>query len=137
MRENGVYDNTRIIIVSDHGAGLGQFEDLIVNMEDGTSIDAEAYNALLLFKDFACNDPFQSEATFMSNADVPVLAMQGLFEDMKNPFTDDVISDKIKKAGLLALVYRDNVTETTFNDPDGYCYVSGNIFDPGCWSLGK
>ena len=29
MRENDVYDNTRIIIVDDHGKELGQFDNMI------------------------------------------------------------------------------------------------------------
>ena len=48
MRENGVYDNTRIILVSDHGKDLNQ--DNSFKLADGT--DKALYYPLLMVKDF-------------------------------------------------------------------------------------
>ncbi|MDR1637320.1 MAG: YidC/Oxa1 family membrane protein insertase [Treponema sp.] len=50
LRENGAYDNTRIVVVSDHGANLeSPFSGNIV-LPKGMRV--ENYNPLLLFKDF-------------------------------------------------------------------------------------
>lgn len=87
LRENGVYDNTRIILVSDHAAGLAQFPDRI--MEDGT--DTMTYNPLLMVKDFG-SKTFTTSEEFMTNADVPYLSIEGLIEDPQNPFTGNRIS---------------------------------------------
>ena len=46
LREQGVYDNTRIILVGDHGKGLAQY-DLYCN-----GVDMEYYLPLLMVKDF-------------------------------------------------------------------------------------
>ena len=48
LKAKDVYDNTRIIIVSDHGKELGQFASLKINSE----LDIQAYSPLLLVKDF-------------------------------------------------------------------------------------
>lgn len=82
MRENGVYDNTRIIIVSDHGVNLYQRDDLV--LEDGFDIE---YNyALLMVKDFE-NSELETSEDFMTCADVPALAVEDVIEDPVNPFT--------------------------------------------------
>ena len=96
MKEWGVYDNTRIIIVSDHGFDLEQFDDLL--FENG--VDVEAVNPLLLVKDFDCRGVFKTDDQFMMNADVPALAMQDLIEDPKSPFTGNPIDMEPKKDGV-------------------------------------
>ena len=82
LRANDCYDNTRIIIVSDHGRGIDY---------DSACNDAVAwYQALLLYKDFDSNEPLSYDYTFMTNADTVFLAKEGLeAEGVKdvNPFT--------------------------------------------------
>ena len=80
LRENGVYDNTRIILVADHGRSLGQFG---VTCE---SQDMESFMPLLMVKDFNAKG-FNTSEEFMTNADTPVLATKGLIKDPVNPFT--------------------------------------------------
>lgn len=87
LRENGVYDNTRIIIVSDHGRNLGLFD---MEIGDKTHEDLMWYNALLLVKDFNSTG-FTTDYTFMTNADTPTLAFEGLFESPVNPTTGNAI----------------------------------------------
>lgn len=93
LRENGVYDNTRIILVADHGAGLGQFDSLI--LDDGS--DMEALNPLLMVKDFD-SEVFSASMDFMTNADTPYLAMKDLMEKPANPFTGKEF-EKAEKQG--------------------------------------
>ena len=82
LKENGVYDNTRIIIVSDHGRGLGQFD----YQKMDTGFDTGWFRCLLMVKDFD-KKGFETDKRFMTNADVPKLVTQGLFKDPKNPYT--------------------------------------------------
>ena len=93
LKANGVYDNTRIIFVSDHGAELGLRKDAFT--EDG--VDILRFNALLLVKDFGSHGQLKSDDTFMTNADVPTLATDGLFEQPVNPFTGRVINGREDK----------------------------------------
>lgn len=95
LREKGVYDNTRIIIVSDHGRNLNyllnmQFSDRgekFTRSED----DAMYYDALLLVKDFNSQE-FTIDNTFMTNADTPTLAFSGMIDHPVNPFTGNQIT---------------------------------------------
>jgi hypothetical protein len=91
LRENEVYDNTRIILVSDHGRDLAVFDT------DYTDplYDIEYYQSLLLVKDFYA-EGFTTSEDFMTNADVPTLAVEGLIEEPVNPFTGNAISSDYK-----------------------------------------
>ncbi|MBE7002538.1 MAG: hypothetical protein E7421_07630, partial [Ruminococcaceae bacterium] len=93
LREQGVYDNTRIIIVSDHGRDLFQ-----VPGEDSDMHDITFYQPMLLVKDFDTHGFTVSEA-FMTNADVPSLAVDGLIGNPVNPFTGNPINSSAKLEG--------------------------------------
>ncbi|MCR5790907.1 MAG: hypothetical protein K6G83_13550 [Lachnospiraceae bacterium] len=81
LRELGVYDNTRIIIVADHGFYVFAFPQMIY--EGGTSF--EQFNPLLMVKDFGEED-YKTSEELMSNADTCAIAMEGIIEDPVNPF---------------------------------------------------
>ena len=83
LRENGVYDNTRIILVSDHGNGLGLRENM--TLENGMNL--LFFNALLMVKDFGSHGEVRTEDAFITNADVPALAAEGITAQPKNPFS--------------------------------------------------
>ena len=91
LKENDVFDNTRIIIVSDHGMYLKSknFDDLTLEdiMSFKVSSMASMYNPLFMVKDFNSNAPFRSDFTFMTNADTLFIAKSGLNVYNKNPFT--------------------------------------------------
>lgn len=135
MRENGVYDNTRIIIVADHGYELHQWEDLIYD----ESLDIEMINPLLMAKDFGATG-FTTSNEFMTVGDVPTIALDGLVEDPVNPFTGNPINSDEKNAEPQIITTSDrwNVRDyqmgTTFNTEDGHTYsVHDNIFDFDNW----
>jgi hypothetical protein len=73
LKEKNVYDNTRIIITSDHGDSFDTdlFEDT----------GMESYNPLLMVKPFDSRGTLAISGKFMTNADVPSLASV----DMDNP----------------------------------------------------
>ena len=118
LREQGVYDNTRIIIVSDHGYDL----DLLPSgIENGSTW--EWFNPLFLVKDFDA-EGFTVSEEFMTNADTPVLALEGIVNDPVNPFTGNRISSDPKYDGDL-LIFESHEFIITRNN--------GNTFLPGNW----
>ncbi len=135
LKNLGVYDNTRIILVADHGYLLEQFEDLI--HADG--LDVEAVNPLLMVKDFNSRTPFTIDNTFMTNADVPSIATEGLVKKSINPFTGvSLDGTEIKENGVLVTDKRSfpslTKTETTFDLSGAHWWtVHDNIFDLDNW----
>ncbi len=91
LRDQDVYDNTRIIIVSDHGRGLQIFDQT-----EDPMYSTEYYAPMLLVKDFDA-EGFTVSEEFMTNADVPALSMEGIIEDPVNPFTGNPIDTAGKK----------------------------------------
>lgn len=85
LKTNGVYDNTRIIIVSDHGS-VNLSSDLVNNIE---GLNKNCVVATLMVKDFNAKGPVTIDNSFMSNADTPWIAVQGIIpqEKQNNPFT--------------------------------------------------
>ena len=126
LRENDAYDNTRIILVSDHGKELRRFPELTIDVDDGDkdiNIDMLESNCLLMVKDFNATE-FTVDRQFMTNADTPTLATQGLIDNPVNPYTGNPIDSSPKQAPELHLLY---------------CYEwdtlknNGNTFLPGHW----
>jgi len=136
LKTNGVYDNTRIIIVSDHGRGSSDFPGNI-KLPNGDSL--QSFNALLMVKDFnAKGDPVSSDV-FMTNGDVPVLALEDIINEPVNPFTEIPLRpDKddgivITTIGAVS-TYRHN--KYTYNiAKNQWLYVKDNIFDPSNWKI--
>jgi len=103
LRENGVYDNTRIIIIADHGIGAGNLisnEPLSIKGES-----RETYNPVFLYKDFNSHGTLSINNDFMTNADVPFFTLDGLLENPTNPFTGNPITTLPKKDGILITTY--------------------------------
>ena len=114
MREQGVYDNTRIIIVSDHGRDIGQFEQY--KLPEGPEITCA--NSILMVKDFDSKG-FGVDNSFMTTADTPSIAIEGMIDNKCNPFTGNPISMESKFGGV-------NVVLRT---PGGLTY--GNTYEYG------
>lgn len=115
LREQGVYDNTRIILVADHGRDLYQVPGEASDMHDITF-----YQPLLLAKDFHSHG-FTISEEFMTNADVPTLAINGLIENPVNPFTGNPINSDGKLAD------KQYVTQSKIynvSENNGYQYVA-------------
>lgn len=136
LRENNVYDNTRIIIVSDHGRdrNLNDFQ----NFKE-PSLPA-SYNPLLLVKDFNSNNDLITDNTFMTNADTLFLAKEGLNISDTNPFTGNKFVQE-KDKGCQLLTYKDNTCNTVdmydaykFSIQKSAYHVHDNIFDPANWT---
>lgn len=116
LREMGIYDNTRIILVSDHGYGLDQSGTWCENY------DMEFFMPLLMVKDFNATG-FTVCEDFMTNGDTSVLATSGLIENPVNPFTKKPINSDLK-AGPQTVFFTDQWNTYENN---------GNVFLPGKW----
>ena len=132
MRANGVYDNTRIIIVADHGRALGQFDNVIC---EGT--DIEYFTPLLLVKDFNATG-FTISDEFMTNADTPTLATAGIIENPTNPFTNKPINSDAK-AGPQSILFSEAIDTSdavgsTFPSGKWYLYEGDDPLDIENWT---
>jgi len=121
LKANDCYDNTRIIIVSDHGFGLSNFSDLLIT---GThQIDAEWFTPLLMVKDFGSHGELVQSEEFMTNADTPYLATKDVIENPVNPFTGKAITNDAKNGEQKIL----------YSGEWGVDKNNGNTFKPGQW----
>lgn len=132
LKEQGVYDNTRIILVSDHGKGLNQYG----RMDDFIELEANA--AVLLMKDFDSHG-YQVSDEFMTIADVPAYAVDGLIEEPTNPYTGHRITKEDKFSNPVHVTSSGNWEiekncGNVFDTSDGVWYeVRDNIFDQSNW----
>lgn len=125
LKENGVYDNTRIIIVADHGRPVYHFEELVNGPQDVID-NAELYYPLLMIKDFNSTE-FTTSDEFMTNADVPTYAFSGLIENPINPFTGNLITNTAKEGEQYITTSR--IWDINANN--------GNTFVPSTWWVVK
>lgn len=95
LKKIGVYDNTRIIFVADHGFPM-DFNVSIFNDFSDASIPCGA-NPLLMFKDFNASGKLKTDEQFMTNADTLFLAKQDLPISDINPFTGNKLVQKKDK----------------------------------------
>jgi len=132
LKENNVYDNTRIILVSDHGAAP------VFKYRTNLPFNIEWYNALLMVKDFNASGNLITDNTFMSNGDVPYIALNGQIENLLNPFTGREISTSLKSNPL----YITMSASFSLSDPDSKIlnfdphmdyYIHTNLFDTQNW----
>lgn len=133
LRENSCYDNTRIIIVSDHGSGSNN--PLVTSKQS-------SYMPLLLVKDFNSNDKLKYDYTFMTNADTILLSIDNLDGVSKiNPYTGNTLKEE-KNDGINAYPVLYDIewnapkitsyTEFTLDKTQGW-HIKDNIFDQSNW----
>ena len=122
LREHGVYDNTRIILVSDHGYDVRHLDLTIPNCPDPSLSDVELYMPLLLVKDFYAED-FQISDDFMTIADVPTFACNEIIENAVNPYSGYSILQPQAKQMVFVLGSNESKIQTN----------NGNTFLPGIW----
>jgi len=137
LREQGVYDNTRIILVSDHGTNLG-YSGMY---SEKAGVDIAYYNPILLVKDFGSETPFSFSNEFMTNADTPVLAFSGLIDHPVNPATGVPVTDDLKRNDEQEICYSERrfegFEEYAFPRATYYVLKNREVMDPENWSVKK
>ncbi len=134
LRKQGVYDNTRIILVSDHGRDLGIFDSA-----EKSLYDTEYYRPILLVKDFDA-EGFSTSEEFMTNADVPTLATQEIIESPVNPFSGKAIDSSFKTENDTHYVILSTLWDVSVNNgnqflPAEWAAVSGDVDDRKSWTF--
>lgn len=139
LRENGVWDNTRIIVVSDHGRYLKQFPEMVGWYGEGDQqdeLDLLGTNCLLMVKDFNSQE-FTVNDSFMTNADTPALAMEGLINNPVNPYTGNPITTDGKNGDGVRVFFSFDWNTSHNNGKTflpGYWFtVRDDVFDPDNW----
>ncbi|TXJ21581.1 hypothetical protein EPJ79_10810 [Brachyspira aalborgi] len=129
LKENDIYDNTKIIIVSDHGAGVN-------TTSTNKNINfINPYNALLMYKDFNSRGEIKIETNFMTIADTPYLATKHI-PNIQNPFNNKLITNDYKNKGVYLIRVNSWRPEGQFSNRynfNQYYYVKDNIFDINNW----
>lgn len=132
LKQNQIYDNTKIIIVSDHS---GYFSPSVFDKNDMGQF--KVFNSMLYFKDFNSKGDIITDDAFMTIADVPYLASMHL-DNPKNPFTGKLIANKNKSSGIQVIELKDG--EPNANEKMKYNYrqsyiIKDNIFEKTNWVL--
>lgn len=140
LKNNGIYDNTRIIIVADHAF----YHDTLKFKDFSKPEDYAWYNPLLLFKDFNENGEVKIDNSFMTHAETVNFARKDLNVSDINPWTGEklktlgdfreftIIDIKESSGKFNPQYWKDKVD---FTDVDNVSYtVHDNIFDEKNWT---
>jgi len=135
LKAEGVYNNTRIILVSDHGSQINYVMKPFPSMPS----NIDNYHPILLVKDFNADGELTIDMTFMTNADVPFLATKDQIENPVNPFTGNTISIANKENPLYIAVsgsvhLGDPLQTRIYLDPGKDYYVHGGMLEEKNWS---
>jgi len=122
LRENGLYDNTRIILVSDHGTHNGLLDET-----DDLTTDIDYYLPLLMVKDFNAKG-FTTSDAFMTNADVPTLSFEGLVESPVNPYTGNPINSSYKEEHANSMLFSPTTGRSRRTTVINSCLLNGQPF---------
>lgn len=136
LRQNGVFDNTRIIIVADHGYNipLEAFDEF-----DNPKVPS-FFNTLFMVKDFNCNGELKVDNSFMTNADTIFFAKKDLGLSEINPISGkELVQNKKNGVNIYSVdpeewsVYK-MYDKTQFTiDLTKAWHVSDNIFEQSNW----
>ncbi|MBR6198727.1 MAG: YidC/Oxa1 family membrane protein insertase, partial [Spirochaetales bacterium] len=140
LKDNDIYDNTRIIITADHGRDITMNDLYPAFAGSGISADnPAANNPLLMVKDFNADGELKTDNSFMTNADTIFFAIKDLPVSDINPFTSNQLTQE-KENGVVIHCDSDwnaavqkHRTAFTYNPKEGFI-IRDNIFNPKNWT---
>lgn len=140
LKANDAYDNTKIIIVADHGIGYGATADENYTTPAlGNGYNKDHLNPLLLVKDYNSTGPIKTDMSFMTNADTPSIAFKDVIENPINPFTGKPVTSDSKTEGILTTtddIFMPHHSSSSYIftvKPDSWYRVKDNIFVDENW----
>lgn len=92
LKQESVYDNTRIVISADHGGGGG-----VRDVTGYSCLPRNELACLLMVKDFDSKGALKIDRSFMTNADVPSMVVKDLIDNPINPATGNDITKIVLK----------------------------------------
>ena len=124
LKENSVYDNTRIIFVADHAYGNFILNNSIFDTDfKDKTLQQTYYMPILMMKDFNAAGELSLNMNFMTNADVPIMATDG-FDNVtspltKNPFTGKTFKEtKEKEEIIIGNIIEDDILNIYLKEKD-------------------
>ena len=138
LKENGIWDNAKIIILSDHG-WHGYNNNIPTNITvSQTGGQLQKFNNVLMIKDFGATKEFSVDSTFMTSADVPTLVTKGIIDNPVNPFTKkSLYTDKDSGVIIPITAWKplQKHSEYTYDfGDDEWLRVKDNIFKQENWT---
>lgn len=136
LKANGIYDNTRIIIASDHGCPY--YVD--TPYSEKTTKNILNYNPVLMIKDFNSNEKFSVKNEFHTLADIPQFTLKNIIKNPVNPYTNkSLIAPTPKETTILMHINGYWQKEQFRTNPKFYLKhatfrtVKNDIFDDKNW----
>ena len=136
MKDNGVYDNTRIIIISDHGKNIYSPGFKKQRLPGSKKKSSPVYwNNTFMVKDFNSHGKLRKDSTFMTTCDVPYTAIKGLVNG-ENPYTGNPIVEKKNKFPFVVSRTKWRTKEQKkykFSVMEAFKVTDKNIFNLSNW----
>ena len=139
LKENGIYNNTKIIIAADHGDDFSESpmmpEDFEV--EGITDKDFTRLHVALIVKDFGSHGELKEDWRLMSNADIPSIIVSD-YSDIKD-FGSDPSKSDIQEGRIVKTMKADSWKWHYISNHDKFRFeyfyeVKDNIFKSENWS---
>jgi len=127
LKREGVYDNSLIIIVADHG---GRFSNKYFEISA-----LERYNPLLLIKDRGARGKLRISNEFMTNAEIPFILSKLDLIGSKNPFTGNMLRTYINEPLRIyeAPGSQNRHGPVGFTLTSSRAYLGGDIYSVRSW----
>lgn len=133
MKANDVYDNTKIIMLSDHGPNVT--DEQIADLESNWNITGQnivsandfwRVNALLMVKDINSKEPLTEDWRLMSNSDAPAIVFnENDPTKSKNP--------ESRTLPVFFVKHQAQITSKKNLEIINLFLVTDNIYDPNNW----
>ncbi|RAX53190.1 hypothetical protein CCY99_06255 [Helicobacter sp. 16-1353] len=123
LKENGIYDNTQIFILSDHGG------------DAPISVKSTRADALLLFKDFNARGEMKVDSKLMANYDIASIFCENLPNGCKN-VAPNILKNYPKNRSLIHTIPKSWILEEHKTNQwilNGAYKIQGNLYNPQSW----
>lgn len=135
LKKENLYDNTKIILVSDHGNHT--YNQTFFNNTYYRYFTQ--FNSLLMCKDFNSRGELKIDTNFSTVADASYLATKHI-ENIKNPFNGKIITNDYKTNGVYVIELLDPGIKGQYSNRYNFnifYYVKDNIFNTNNWKKFK
>ena len=126
LKENNIYDNTQIFVVSDHGGFDG------INIPDIAVTAWSRPDALFLFKDFNTSGELRLDSRLMANYDISSIFCENLPNGCPN-VPKNILKNYPNNRTMITTIPGENQHKMNEWIIGRYFQVKGNIYDENSW----